>query len=139
MTTFGDDFVSAEPNSGASEAIGLSHHSHRPPSSHHHHFPSDGIHSLLRDFSWEPTGVEGLEPSISDNIPGREGRQRWSLGSGRAQLPREPRAARHHHPQDVTEVPSTGIPSGALFLRCSSPPCCQNGKACAYRLLTQAE
>lgn len=94
----------------------LSHHSHWPPPSPIFHIKwiishSGGTHSLLRDF-WESTGVEGLKPSISDWIPGREGRQRWSLGSGRAQLPRESGLPDITTPRTWPRSPVPGYPAG---------------------------
>lgn len=145
MTTFRDEFVSTEPSTGASEAIGYSHHSHQPPPPPIFHLKwiishSGGTRSLLRDFSWEPTAVEGLKPSLSGCIPGWEAGRAdpWGLAPAGLTSPGSPGLLDIPTLRTWPRSPVPGYPAG-IFLPCSSPPCCQNGKACPYRLLRQAE
>lgn len=74
-----------------------------------------------------PSGGEALQRDLSDCIPGEGGRccDPWGLAlDGISSPPHGPPAAGHHYPPAPAGVPSAGIPRGALFLHCSSPPCC---------------
>lgn len=150
LTTFRDGFVSAEPSSEANGTTGHSHHSHRPPPSPIFHVKwiislSSGTHSLLRDFSCEPLadgwGKDSSQvPVIASQVEEEADRSDpWDLAPAGLASPRNPELPDISTPRTCPRSPVPGYPSGALFLLCGSPPCCQNGKACPYRLLTQAE
>lgn len=99
-----------------------------------------GLWDWLRGFVWEPPGAEELFIQTSVTTSQDEeagGGDLWARAPARLGSP--PCALLGPSPPSRSVLTNARIPNGALFLHCSSLPCCQHGRACPYRLLRQAE